>query len=383
MRKFYLLLVVTVLMTISGCNQDVINKNEVSPDTSDTLETNQNLEEIETIQPVEEVIETEELEEEAIETVVPEEEVEEEIIVEEVIDLRPNYKAHKVNEAGQMMVIMYHNLSDQVGDYATTKELFIKDLERLYEMGFVTISMSDLVNNTIDIPIGKTPVVLTFDDATKSNFYYEADGSISKNSVVGILDEFYESHEAFGKNAIFYLYGSNPFREKDFIQAKLDYLLEEGYEIGTHTYTHKSFKELDGLGIQRTLGLNQAFINEYIDHEMIHLSIPYGIRPYEDSLEYMFNGSFEGQEYHIESAVNVGWNPIYGPSHTKFNPKSINRITCGDDNAELHYWLDYFVNHPEKRYYSDGDPETTVVPISMVDQLKDDLHTQVITYEEE
>jgi len=288
-----------------------------------------------------------------------------------------------VNEAGQVIVIMYHNLSEKEGTYASTPDLFRADLERLYSEGYRTVSMSDLINNTIDIPMGTTPVVLTFDDGTKSNFYYEEDGTIGKDSVVGIMDEFYKTHEDFGRNAIFYLYGTNPFREKELLQQKLEYLIDNGYEIGTHTFGHDELNNLSAEGIQKTLGRNEQFIQALIpDHQMKHLSLPYGLRPKGDLESYLYNGTYEELTYEIVSAVNVGWNPIASPASVKFDASSINRITCGSDEAELHYWLDYFVNKPERRYYSDGDPSTIVVPVDQLESVNDKYLEQVITYEE-
>ena len=278
---------------------------------------------------------------------------------------------------------MYHNLSDKEGRYASTPDLFRADLERLYNEGYRTVSMSDLINNTIDIPIGTTPVVFTFDDASKSNFYYEEDGTVGKDSVVGILDEFYLTHEDFGRNAIFYLYGTNPFRDKELLQQKLEYLIENGYEIGSHTFGHDELNNLSAEGISKTLGRNEQFIQSIIPgYQMKHLSLPYGFRPKGDLESHLYNGSYEEITYEIVSAVNVGWNPIASPAASKFDATSINRITCGSDEAELHYWLDYFVNKPERRYYSDGDPSTVVVPLDQLESVDDKYLEQVITYEE-
>ncbi|MCH4887640.1 polysaccharide deacetylase [Acidaminobacter sp. JC074] len=312
------------------------------------------------------------------------EEVEE--VVEEVveeIDYEALYREYKVNEAGKVLVIMYHNLADKPGTYASTPELFRKDLERLYAEGYRTVSMTDFVNNTIDIPMGTTPVVLTFDDGSKSNFYFDENGEIASDSAVGILNDFYAEHEDFGRNAIFYLFGTNPFREKDLVAEKLNYLVENGYEIGTHTYGHDNLKELSGEGIEKTLARNEAFIESMVEgYDMIHLSLPYGIRPVEELRKHIWSGSYEETTYEIISAVNVGWNPVVSPAHVDFNPKSINRITCGDDEAELHFWLDQLADRPERRYYSDGDRNTVVVPASKAEDVHEAYKDQLITYNE-
>lgn len=304
-------------------------------------------------------------------------------VTEESIDYEALYREYGVNEVGKVVVVMYHNLADKPGDYATTPDLFRQDLERLYNEGYRTVSMSDLINNTIDIPMGTTPVVLTFDDGTKSNFYYDENGEIAKDSVVGILDEFYKTHEDFGRNAIFYLFGTNPFREPDLLEQKLRYLIDNGYEIGTHSYGHEDFEVLDKAGLQKSLGRNEAFIDSILnDHDMIHLSLPFGHRPAEAYREALWQGSYEETEYTIVSAVNVGWNPIASPASSKFNPKSINRITCGDGHMELNFWLDDLKNNPEKRFYSDGDPNTVVVPEDALDAVDDKYLEKTITYKE-
>lgn len=336
-----------------------------------------------TNEPVSNETETTELETAETEEVEIVEETEEEAEVVEEIDYEALYRAYKVNEVGKTIVIMYHNLSDKPGAYASTPELFRADLERLYEEGYRTVSMSDLVNNTIDIPMGTTPVVLTFDDGSKSNFYYDENGEIAEDCVVGILESFAAEHEDFGTNAIFYLYSTNPFREQDLIQQKLNYLVDNGYEIGNHTFGHENLTQISATAIEKTLAQNEAFIASMVEgYHMVHLSLPYGQRPKDDRIEAVWSGSYEGTNYDIVSAVNVGWNPIVSPAHKDFNPKSINRITCGDDNVELNYWLDDLKRNPSKKYISDGDPNTVVVPETLKDKVKDIYLEQLITYEE-
>jgi len=365
--------------TITNTAENTQNQTETQVVENEETEDN-SVEEVTQEETQEEETEEEETEEE--ETQEEEEPVEEEP-VEEVVDYEALYREYKVNEAGKVVVIMYHNLADKPGAYATTPDLFRQDLERLYEEGYRTVSMSDLVNNTIDIPIGTTPVVLTFDDGAKSNFYYDENGEIAKDCVVGILDDFYAEHEDFGRNAIFYLYGTNPFRQPELLEKKLEYLIDNGYEIGTHSYGHEDFESLNEAGLQKSLGRNEAFIDSVLEeHDMIHLSLPFGHRPAEAYRNYLWQGSYEDTSYNIVSAVNVGWNPIASPATSKFNPKSINRITCGDDHMELNYWLDDLKNNPGKRFYSDGDPSKVVVPESQLEAVDDKYIEQTITYTE-
>jgi peptidoglycan/xylan/chitin deacetylase (PgdA/CDA1 family) len=92
---------------------------------------------------------------------------------------------------------MYHEIGGKPAPkdpaLVRTVEAFKKDLELLYAAGFRPVNMSDVANNRIDIEAGKSPVVLTFDDARESQFrLVETDKElkIDPNCGVGILKAF-------------------------------------------------------------------------------------------------------------------------------------------------------------------------------------------------
>ncbi|HAA35110.1 MAG TPA: hypothetical protein DCD97_07355, partial [Firmicutes bacterium] len=84
----------------------------------------------------------------------------------------PELMQHKPNELGEVMILMYHEIGYPESAWRRTPENFRLDLENLYEQGYRAISLMDLVRGNIDIPAGTSPVVLTFDDGNKGNFYY-------------------------------------------------------------------------------------------------------------------------------------------------------------------------------------------------------------------
>ena len=90
-----------------------------------------------------------------------------------------NFEEVKPNEAGKIMIVMFHNFVETFtpttydnGEYTTTFEEFEKLLHELYEMDYRLISMNDYLNNNISVPAGCIPMVFTFDDGTMVNLIW-------------------------------------------------------------------------------------------------------------------------------------------------------------------------------------------------------------------
>lgn len=288
----------------------------------------------------------------------------------EPIDL----EAVKPNETGEVMVVMYHSLGEKNSAYIRTVDSFKADLERLYAMGFRTLSLEDYVNNNITTPAGYTPVVLTFDDGHYTNFnILEENGEllIDPNSVVGIMNDFYDKHPDFGKEATFFLNGGTPFKQKDYLEYKLNYLLENGMDIGNHSIGHEHLPQLTAAQIQKTLGGNiqdiEAIVPEY---KVKALALPFGERPKDDYLNSLVTaGEYNGVKYSHNAILKVGWKPEVSAIHKKFDFEHINRVQSGDGDYQMTFYLDNYEKNPSKRFISDGDPMIVTVPESRVDTV--------------
>ena len=82
-------------------------------------------------------------------------------------DIRPN-------ELSSIMVLQYHVIGDEELRWTRTRENFRKDLAYLHRNGYHLTAFSDLLDNRVRVPAGKTPVVLTFDDSNRSQFQFTA-----------------------------------------------------------------------------------------------------------------------------------------------------------------------------------------------------------------
>jgi len=222
--------------------------------------------------------------------------------------------------------------------------------------------------------------VLTFDDGLQNSFnIIEENGEkkIDPDCAVGIIEEFRKQHPDFGSGGSFFVYYPIPFRQKELIKEKYDFLVQNGYDIGNHAYTHENLGKLDAEGIQKALGKNVKLTREYLpEYDVYALALPYGAGPKGDNYKYAVQGEYEGVKYNHRAILLVGSNPAPSPVSVKFDPLRLPRVRASEMNTAgvgLYDWLGYFDKNPEKRYISDGNPDTVAIPESErenVDQNK-------------
>ncbi len=274
-----------------------------------------------------------------------------------------------VNELGDVMVLMYHIIGDKEDEWERTKDNFRNDLKVLYEEGYYLVTARDFVTGTMDVPAGKTPVILTFDDATEGHFRFieGSDGTLTvdPDCAVGIIENFAKEHPDFGIAASFYVYYPVPFRQNDhpeWRQKKYEYLTNLGMEIGNHAYSHENLSKLTDEEVQQALMKNiqstQAILPDY---SVDTLALPYGISPKTKQLA--ATGSYEGMQYDHKGVLLVGSNPAPSPFSQDFNLLGIPRIRAASVPDDFfNQWISHFQNNPEKRYISDGDPASITIP---------------------
>lgn len=278
----------------------------------------------------------------------------------------------KPNEAGEIMILMYHNIGEEEAEWTRTGENFRNDLITLYDKGYRAVSLKDYVNNDMDVEEGMTPIVITFDDGNENNFRMIKDEKgediIDPDSAIGILEAFDKEYPDFNVTASFFVFGSNAFRQPEFLEYKFNYLIQNGYDIGNHTIDHSGMRKIDDKEvIQSVIGKQVANINKILPEYTVNTyALCYGERPKNKDLEkYLNMGIYNESSYENIAILNVGWNPAEAPITNKFNPLSLPRIRASEikvDNVGMYNWLEYFDNNPRKRYISDGVKEVITIP---------------------
>ena len=284
-----------------------------------------------------------------------------------------DYTKVKPNESGQIMVVMFHNFVESYpkgnNEYTTTFDEFEKLLPELYEKKYRLISLTDMLNNNINVPAGCIPIVFTFDDGTSGQFnMIEKDGKLAVNprSAVGIMEEFYKKHPDFGLQGTFYVnLGVKTFQGSGNMSDRMNYLIEKGFEIGNHTKTHVSLPQVKT--VQKMLeevGGNQVLMNEIVPgYAFNSFSLPFG-NASKDLKEYVIKGNYQGVDYKHSAVVLVGANPAPSPVSPKFDPLALPRVrSTGQKKVEcdLAWWLDT-LGKGSSQYVSDGNPDTVTVP---------------------
>lgn len=272
------------------------------------------------------------------------------------------------NELGQIMILEYHLIGYPEGRWRRTPENFRKDLELLYENDYYPIGLQDLVNGNIRVPAGKTPFVITFDDSSAGQFRYLKKGDqlvIDAQSAVGIMEQFKEEHPDFPLTATFYVLpgtgGSSLFAQKEYIQEKLNFLVQNGYEIGNHTYGHINLGKVDDAVAQKQLALAVKEIQSYLPgYQVKSFALPFGVHPQNRILAR--KGEYQGFKYSHDSVMLVGSGPVPSPYSTDFNPYKLERIQAGDTPWGPQSIVERYRKKPSLRFVSDGDPDKITIP---------------------
>jgi len=289
---------------------------------------------------------------------------------------RIDYKKVKPNENGQIMILMYHGIGEEESEWVRTSENFKKDLKTLYDSCYRLVSLRDYINNNINVEAGYTPVVLTFDDGLQNQFnLIEEDGKmkIDPNCAIGILEDFYKEHPDFGKGASFFVYYPIPFRQKELIKEKFQFLIENGYEIGNHGYNHENLAKVGIEGVQKSLAKNVKETQDILEGYVVEsLALPYGAAPKGDDYKYVVSGNYEGVSYNHKAVLKVGSNPAPSPNSVKFDPQRLPRVRASEMEVQgtgIYDYLNYFEKNPHKRYISDGNPDIITIPESEVENV--------------
>ena len=311
---------------------------------------------------------------------------------EEMLALQPN-------ELGFIPVIEYHVIttdpSEETDVFVRTAEHMRQDLQWLYDHDFYVITTRQLLENRIAAPAGKRPVILSFDDASASQFRWDAQGEgvrvLDPNTAMGILEAFFRAHPDFGRGGQFAVLelrcfaDDTPLNTRDDCPDKLRWMADNGYEIVNHTADHHDLLDVTDEEFKFQIGDPIVWMNGIIEGDANMMDVvvmPYGTYPskelHPEQREMMRNGfTYEGLEIQVRGAFMVGANPTESPSSTAYDPIFIARIQAFEES--LDQWFGAFENGDTILYVSDGNPDTITIPEPVPNFLVDQFDPAFIT----
>jgi peptidoglycan/xylan/chitin deacetylase (PgdA/CDA1 family) len=261
-------------------------------------------------------------------------------------ELRPN-------EMGQVLVLMYHLIGHSGGVYDRTPERFRQDLADLKAAGYYPVNVRDLVSGRMDVPAGRSPVAITFDDSSQGQYRILGDGTLDPDCAVGIMNVLLQVYPT----------GHLLFGQAEYGSLKLRNLVTWGYEVGSHTISHADLSRPSHKQAAKELAGSQSMLQQMIRgwYRVTTLAAPYGAYPADVGL--LAGGDYLGKPYAYSAALKAGGGPAFSPFSDKFDALRITRIAVAGN--ELASTIAFFQAHPELRYVSDGDPGTICAPLDL------------------
>ena len=298
------------------------------------------------------------------------------------------FEENKVNELGSVPIMMYHGIVDinssdtkytggnvDKDGYNRTADAFRNDLEFYYSKGYRMIRLDDYVDGIVDVELGKSPIILTFDDGNINNFRVigEENGEllIDPNCAVGILEEFKKKYPDYNVTATFFV-NSGLFEQPEYNEKILNWLVDNGYDVGNHTMSHVDFTKVDYDRSVKEIGglyniLDRIIPNKYVSIVALPFGSPYKLS--HNNYNAILSGLYDNKEYITKAALRVGWEAELSVFNKDFNSKFLKRIRAYDNNGKDFDIEMNFKLLESKRYVSDGNKDIIVIREKDKDRL--------------
>ena len=313
---------------------------------------------------------------------------------------KEDYINNKVDELGEVPIMMYHGIHNRKNEetsyiggnvdkdgYQRTSEAFINDLEFYYQNGYRMIRLDDYIDGNIDVELGKSPIILTFDDGLSNNIKIngldnEGNLIIDANCAVGILESFKEKYPDYNVTATFFI-NAGLFQQQEYNEKIIKWLVDNGYDIGNHTWNHVNFTKVDIIKTQEEVGRLYELLDTLIPNNYVNIiALPFG-SPYSlehENMSYIFNANYNRKDYVTKAALRVGWKAETSPFDAEFNSKFLKRIRAYDNNGKEFDIEMNFKLLESTRYISDGNIENIVIPEEKVKFIANVYTKELITY---
>lgn len=274
------------------------------------------------------------------------------------------------NELGKILIPTYHVIGDKDSSYTRKRESFWQDLQTYYQDGYYPVRISELKD--MNFPRGKKPLVITFDDSSKSQMEMTEDGRITEDCAVGMMEKFKKLHPDFPLTATFFILPgakspNNLFGQTKWTAKKLEFLILNGYEVQNHTLWHANLKKYKDK-IEEQIGESQRYLNKFIPAvKMTALALPFGIYPPEKYRQKLLRGTFKEINYRHNMVFDYSNRMTISPYSKEYDPLYMRRVQAFEGNIQR--FLKRIRDGKYEYYISDGNPQTITIPEGRKEEL--------------
>ncbi|MBU1632173.1 MAG: polysaccharide deacetylase family protein, partial [Nanoarchaeota archaeon] len=167
-------------------------------------------------------------------------------------------------------ILMYHEISNQDNAWCVSPAEFEKQMQFLKDNGYKTITLDELKERVEENKeTDERPIVITFNDA-REGVYTNAYPILKKHgftATIYVVPKWIEENTSIPDNEVY----------SDFLTwNELKELSENGFGVGSHTYSHKNLASLTDTGLFEELDKADNIINEKVSLKVKHFCYPYG-----------------------------------------------------------------------------------------------------------
>jgi len=250
---------------------------------------------------------------------------------------------------GRIPILEYHVVGDSATNmFVITKDLFRQNLQTLYERGYRPITVAQLLDKDFSaVPVGMSPVVFTFDDASPEQFsYVERNGQleVDPETALGMWLDFAAKHPDWRGKATFCLlpaadaghafFGDKEKwrgQKKEWRFQKVKWLADNGFELCNHTLWHAQLSKFPDAFVQEQIARGDLAIDSVVPGYRVRtFALPQGLWPKNRALAW--KGSWTDPKtgkvtsYNYDTVLEVSGGPNRSPFDPQFDKTKLNRV---------------------------------------------------------
>lgn len=172
-------------------------------------------------------------------------------------------KTQKIQEVREIPVLMYHSISKNAGGYSelvVSPESFKEQMDYLVSNSYTTITFHDVYMHIEDkTSLPPNPIILTFDDGYTDN-YTNAFKVLNERDMVAVM----------------YPYTKKINSTNGLTKNQLEELLENNWEIGSHTINHLDLTTLTVDKLVQEVRDSKQYLEELFGIDVVSFCYPAG-----------------------------------------------------------------------------------------------------------